>query len=126
MPTKKDIPVEMEKVHQEFQRWRRQRRGREPIPARLWRAAAKAAAEHGVNPTSKALSLDFNKLKAHVKRKQKRNPESAPQFLELVPSVSTAECVIELEGPRGKMRIEWKGTATPDLVGLSQMLWERE
>ena len=35
-----------------------------------------------------------------------------------------AECVIELEGPRGKMRIEWKGTAAPDLAGLSRALWE--
>jgi hypothetical protein len=131
VPTKKDIRVEMEKVHRQFQRWRQKRRGREPIPARLWRAAARAAAEYGVNPTSKALSLDFNKLKAHVKRKQerkKRKLELAPQFLELVasPSASTAECVIEVEGPRGKMRIEWKGSAAPDLASLGRMLWERE
>jgi hypothetical protein len=131
VPTKKDIPAEMEKVHRQFQRWREQRRGRESIPARLWTAAARVAAEHGVNPTSKALSLDFNKLKARVKGPQgrkKRNSEPAPQFLELVasPSASTAECVIEIEGPRGKMRIEWKGLAAPDLVSLGRMLWEGE
>jgi hypothetical protein len=34
------------------------------------------------------------------------------------------ECVIELEGPRGKMRIQWKGAAAPDLAGLSRGLWE--
>ena len=34
------------------------------------------------------------------------------------------ECLIELEGPRGKMRIQWKGNATPDLAGLSRVLWE--
>jgi hypothetical protein len=131
VPTKKDVPVGMESVHRQFQRWREQRRGRERIPARLWTAAARVAAEYGVNATSKALMLDFNKLKARVKRKQgrkKRNSESAPQFLELVahPIASTAECVIEVEGPRGKMRIEWKGSAAPDLAGLGRMLWERE
>ena len=129
MPTKKDIPEEMERVDRQFKRWRQQRRGREPIPARLWRAAARAAAEYGVNPTSRALSLDFNKLKARVKQgRKKRNRESAPQFLELVasPSASTAECVIEVEGPRGRMRIEWKGAAAPDLAGLGRMLWDRE
>jgi hypothetical protein len=89
------------------------------------------AREYGVNPTSRALSLDFNKLKAAVNRKQpvkRRSSEAAPQFLELVaaPHSGGAECVIELEGPRGKMRIEWKGSAAPDLAGLGRMLWERE
>jgi hypothetical protein len=129
--TAKDIPVELEKVHRQFQGWRQRRRGREPIPARLWAAAARVAREYGVNATSKALSLDFNKLKAHVNRKQagkKRNAEAAPRFLELVTTghAGGAECVIELEGPRGRMRIELKGSAAADLVRLSQMLWERE
>ena len=93
------------------------------------------AREYGVNATSKALSLDFNKLKTHVNRKQtvkRRSSEAArtsvPQFLELVtaPHPGEAECVIELEGSRGKMRIEWKGSAAPDFAELSRMLWERE
>jgi hypothetical protein len=131
VPDNKDIPVEMERVHRRFQQWRRQRRGREPIPKRLWAAAASVAREYGVNPTSRALSLDFNKLKAHVNRKHTvkgRSSEEAPQFLELVssPHPGGAECVIELEGPRGKMRIEWKGSAAPDLVSLGRMLWGRE
>jgi hypothetical protein len=131
VPDKKDISVEMERVHRRFQQWRRQRRGREPIPKRLWAAAASVAREYGVNATSKALSLDFNKLKAQVNRKQavkRRSSEAAPQFLELVatPQPGGAECVIELEGPRGKMRIDWKGSVAPDFAGLSRMLWERE
>ena len=100
-------------------------------PSRLWAAAASVAREYGVNATSKALSLDFNKLKAHVNRKQagkKKNAEAAPRFLELVTTghAGLAECVIELEGPRDRMRIELKGLPAPDLVRLSQMLWERE
>lgn len=38
--------------------------------------------------------------------------------------MDVAECVMELEGPRGKMRISWKGTTPPDLSGLSRVLWE--
>src|ERR1017187_7746233 len=47
-------------------------------------------------------------------------------FLELVPpqAVSLSECFIELEGPRGKIRIQWKGATAPDLAGLSGALWE--
>jgi hypothetical protein len=36
-----------------------------------------------------------------------------------------SECLIELEGPHGKVRIQWKGTTAPDLAGLSRALWER-
>ena len=61
----------------------------------------------------------------------RRAPAPPPAgFLELVapqgvPSgPGLTECVIELQGPRGKMRIQWKGTAAPDLAGLSRTLWE--
>ena len=39
-------------------------------------------------------------------------------------SVIGAECLIELEGPRGKMRIEWKGATAADLADFSRVLWE--
>ena len=128
MPDKKEIPVEMEKVHRRFERWRKTRRGRAPIPKRLWAAAASLAREHGVNPTSKALGLEFKKLRAFVEAGgAARKRVTAPRFLELVAAPSgVTECVIQLEGRRGKMRIEWKGAAPPDLAGLSRMLWERE
>jgi len=40
------------------------------------------------------------------------------------PAADLAECPIELEGPRGKMRIQWKGATPPDLAGLGRVLWE--
>ena len=48
-----------------------------------------------------------------------------PAFVELIApqTAVTPECVIELEGPRGNLRIEWKGTTT-DLVAFSRALWE--
>ena len=66
MADKKEIPVEMEKVHRRFERWRKTRRGRAPIPERLWTEAASLAREHGVNQTSQALGLEFNKLRSFV------------------------------------------------------------
>jgi len=54
-----------------------------------------------------------------------RNRIAPATFLEFMPPPSgLSECLIELEGPRGKMRIQWKGTAAPDLAGLSRVLWE--
>lgn len=128
MVDRTDFPVEVEKVYRRFERWRSVRRGRSPIPERLWMAAAKVAREYGVNATSKALGLEFKKLKAFAEAGERvKKAVPAPQFLELVaPPAGVADCVIEMESRRGKMRIEWKGGVAPDLAGLSRMLWERE
>jgi len=141
-----DIPHDMQKVYRRFERWRSAHTGRLPIPARLWAAAVELAREHGVSPTAQALRLEYGKLKRLLesaspppKRLAKRRvakvraaglrrirSSTPPAFLELMtsPAVGLAECVIELEGRRGKMRIQWKGTTAPDLSGLSRALWE--
>ena len=124
-----DIPHDIQKVNRRFERWRSAHTGRLPIPARLWSAAVEVAREHGVFHTAKILRLEYGKLKRMVESAAPVKRAAAPaEFLELVSPVAAGlnltECVIELEGPRGKMRIQWKGAAAPDLAGLSRALWE--
>jgi len=117
----------MEKVYRRLERWRKVRRGREPIPNRLWVAAAAVAREHGINPTSKALHLEFKKLQQYVEsgRPTRRTRQPAPEFVELMTSPTVSECVIELEGRRRKMRIHWKGMTASDVAELSRILMEQ-
>ena len=51
-----------------------------------------------------------------------------PTFMELItPRVgNVSSAVVELEGPRGRMKIEFKGVATAELVALSRALWDGE
>jgi hypothetical protein len=126
-----DIPDGMRGVHGRFARWRKSHTGRLPIPEPLWAAAAEVARKHGVFRTSKVLSLEYGKLKrlateSHpVSRRTSRLGAPPAAFVELLtPGTGGAQCVIALEGPRGKMRIQWKGSTTPDLAGLSRVLWE--
>jgi hypothetical protein len=122
----------MQKIYRRFERWRSSHQGRLPIPKALWASAAEVAREHGVFRTATILRLEYAKLKRMMKSAApvKRRAASPAEFLELVaPQVAPAgpgltECVIELEGPRGKMRVQWKGAAAPDLAGLSRGLWE--
>ena len=125
------IPDGMRVVHGRFARWRKSHTGRLPIPESLWRAAAELAGEHGVFRTAKALRLEYGKLKrltteSHPGGRRTVRLSAPPAFVELLtPGIgSGAECLIELEGPRGKIRIQWKGNTTPDLAGLSRVLWE--
>jgi len=137
-----DIPDSMRKVCRRFERWRSAHTGRLPIPKGLWAAAVELARQHGVFPTAKALRLEYGKLKQLVeaagpvaRSKGAKAPAAAPRrarstapptFVELLssPAAGLAECLIELEGRRGKMRIQWKGTTAPDLGGLSRAFWE--
>ena len=95
----------------------------------MWAAAAELAREHGVGRTAQILHLEHGKLKRMVKSAApvvRRAAVPPAGFLELVApqAVGVTECVIELEGPRGKVRIQWKGAAAPDLAGLSRAWWE--
>ena len=132
-----DIPYSMRKVQRRLERWRSAHTTRLPIPNRLWAAAAELAREHGVFHTAKALRLEYGKLKRLMETAKpvaKASPAgprrtrsmAPPAFVELMtsPTIGLSECVIEMEGRRGKMRIQWKGTTAPDLGGLSRALWE--
>jgi hypothetical protein len=115
-----------------------------PIPEPLWAAAGELAREHGINPTAKALHLEYGKLKQRaeaavppVKRRVAKATADAPRrtrrtapptFVELMaaPAGNFPGAVVELEGRRGRMRIELKGVATAELVALSRALWDGE
>jgi len=119
-----EVPAGLQELAQQFEEWRSSHSGRRPIPEALWIRAADLAREHGVFRTAKVLRLDFSKLKRQmVPAKAASSP--APAFVEFLPPQTTVacECVIEVEGPRGRMRVEWKGTTSPDLCGLSRALW---
>jgi len=58
-----------------------------------------------------------------------RRARSAPAaFVELIAPRpgGSPECLVELEGPRGRMRVQFKGMATAELVALSRALWSGE
>jgi hypothetical protein len=130
---KYEMPAALREAQQRFEEWRSSQTGRRPIPDPLWALAVELGRQHGVFRTAQALRLDSTKLMKRVRAaapQTKSAPVSPlmpqPAFMELItaPASEVCECVIEVEGPRGRMRIEWKGSTAPDLTGLSRMLWE--
>jgi hypothetical protein len=126
-----EVPVAMRKVYARLERWRTQRKGRERIPREIWSSAGKLAREHGVNQVSRVLHLEFSQLKreaeaAAEKSGEKAKQRGAPGFVELIGSQvsSGRECALELESPRGKLRIELRGASPADVAGISRALWE--
>ena len=113
-------------VRRRLARWRQTRpHPRAPIPAAVWAAAVVVARQHGLYQTARALPISYSALKAHVERANRVDQEiQPPRFVELAPSgrASPPACVIEIDGPRGTLRIRLGGLALRDLVAVAQ-LW---
>jgi len=123
VPRSKTPIVSLEEAKARFGEWRKNRRGKARIPAELWSAAVEVAREEGINRTARELHVAWDDLKRHVPATG-AVPQQ-PAFVELVtPVQSVAECTLEVEGRRGKLRIQLKGASASDLASLSRVLWE--
>ena len=121
MPHEKAVvPEDLLQLSRRFEEWRSAQPARSRLPESMWAAAAEMAQRHGVQRTTKALRLDYTRLKKRLPTAVSGQTRSAPpDFLELLASSasSVAECVVEVESSRGRMRVAMKGV-TPDWAGL--------
>ena len=120
----------LEEAQRRFASWRSTGRKGRRIPEELWQAATLAARELGVNPVSRAIGLDYMRLKRRVARSNGVGPQTMtsptadrPTFIELPMDVSrTPECVIEFEGMRGKFTLRLTGHQPADVAALAEAL----
>ncbi|HVR73729.1 MAG TPA: hypothetical protein VMT52_05330 [Planctomycetota bacterium] len=124
-PNSSALPRRLEAARRRFEAWRSTRQGKDRIPQALWRRAAICGSVYGVYRTARALGLDYQCLKRRVSGlgAPAARSEKAPTFFEVpsIPAQGRAECVVELESPRGtKIRLELWGRAVPDVLELAR------
>lgn len=127
MPRSKTPIVGLEEAKARFEEWRQNRRGKGRIPAELWSAAVGVARKEGLNRTARELHVAWDDLKRRMEMTGEVPPQAgSPAFVELVTPRAQAlpECTIELEGRRGKLRIQLKNIPASYLATLSRELWE--
>ena|SRR5277367_4368372 len=126
MPRSKTPNVKLEEAKARFGEWRQNRRGKARIPAELWSAAVAVAQKEGVNRTARELHVAWDDLKRRMPITGEVPRQGSPAFVELVTprAPSLPECTIELEGRRGKLRIQLKNVPASYLATLSRELWE--
>jgi len=127
VPRSKTPIISLEEAKARFAEWRQTRKGKAAIPDELWSAAAEVARKEGVSRTSTELRVEWNELKRRMAATAGVSRQTAPPaFVELVApqSQSLAECMIELESRRCKLRIQLKGASASYLARLSRELWE--
>src|SRR5262245_26864805 len=121
-PADSHLPASLAGARRRFQRWRQTGSRPHRIPASLWKAAVRCAAQHGLYQTARALGLDYNSLKKRVVASAETPATSTlpSPFVELFTPARggpPAECILEIERPEGtKLRVELRGSAIPDLA----------
>ena len=122
---KKQVPT-VEDVAARLAEWRQSRPKGAAIPDELWSAAIEVARRDGLGRTAAALRLDYGKLKRLMMTADGiAKKTTAPSFMELIApeAAAVAQCAIEVEGRRAKIRIELKASAA-DVVSFSRTLAE--
>ena len=117
----------VEEVGKRLEEWRQSRRHKcSAIPNELWSAAIEVARRDGLGRTAAALRLDYGKLKRLMIAADGAETKSAsPSFMELIApeAAAVAQCSIEMEGRRARIRIELKASAA-EVVSFSRSLAE--
>jgi hypothetical protein len=124
------IPEPIVHLQRQLDQFRSTRQRRTKLPEPLWEAAVELARQHGVYSVARPLRLDYVQLKRRLGGVMNLGKKATkPTFVELVaPHPATmSECVIEFESSIGsKMRIQWKGSSTPDWASLLRAWREAE
>lgn len=121
----------LNEVLSKFEQWRQNRpTKRQPIPDHLWLAAVSLHPEFSVHRISRALHLDYNKLKHFVRLQTEasRPPAAIPEFIELSFNEPNTSCEYEVEMQQGdgsQMKIMVTKGKSSDLLSLAQLFWSR-
>jgi hypothetical protein len=114
---RRNVQPTLEAVQELFDRWRKDKRGRDPIPEALWEAAILLSTKHSINEISKQLRLNYNDLKTRAKG---RHVPDSTAFIEFA-GLSSVQYIIEMERPGERMKI----TGSCNVVELVREFWRR-
>jgi hypothetical protein len=124
------IPEPIVQLQRRFDEFRSSRPHRAKLPETLWESAVELARQHGLYSVAHPLRLDYVQLKKRLGGvSDVRKKAAKPTFVELVAAhpATMSECVVEFESSIGsKMRIQWKGSSTPDWASLLRAWREAE
>ena len=116
-----DLPARTGKVVKRFERWRRTRKKRTPIPEALWEAAVDLARAYGTSPVARLCRLDYYALERRVKATEAEDEVADHSFVEvdMLPTTGHEECQIEFsDGNGAKMLIRASSSRDLDISSL--------
>jgi len=83
------VPDDLLQLSQRLEDWRSANPPRARLPKPIWEAAVEMAQKHGLHCTTKALRLDYMRLKKRLSAGTQPPRSTTPAFLELLASLTT-------------------------------------
>ncbi len=120
----------IEETRKQFEKWRKSKKTRCPIPEELWEKATDLFPAYSISQISRALSLSYVYLKSRLQRKASGqiSPFSAPGFIEIgaIDSRSESEWIMELEEQNGsRMRLTLRGKREVSFIEMVRAFWSK-
>src|SRR5258708_27013390 len=84
------LPDDLLQLSQQLTEWRSANPPRTRLPETIWEAAAEMAQRHGLHCTTKALRMDYTRLKKRLPACNQTLRPEPPAFLGLVGPAATA------------------------------------
>jgi len=117
----------LREVQRRFEQWRKRRRRGEAISGELWAAAVRLTKEHSIVGVSKALGLNYTKLKERTGRAATKEEQQGPRLVEVDfcgSGFPLGQCVLEYEDSRGgRLTVSLHGKTDVDVEGIIRVLW---
>lgn len=124
-----NIPPALSAARRQIDKWRRRGSKRGRMPETLWRRATALAGKHGLNPTARALKLNYYSLKKRLTESASAETAPAPaqpDFIEIPPDIlksAPVECTIEwIDGDNSTVRMHIQGVGLSELTALAGVL----
>ncbi len=114
-----EIPQELAGLSQRLEDWRSHNAGPRKLPAEFWSQAAELGQRYGFTRVSRVLRMNAAVLRG--KCAPRPNQPRKPQFVE-VPLPPPNHCTLELDTPRGKLRVELRQMPIGSLAELLRAL----
>ena len=127
MKAKAPMPAQVRRVEEQFRRWRGGKDQKDPIPGRLWQAAARLCDDHSVHRVSRWLGLNHTSLQKRAPERRRAARRASPRFVEwrlpagIVAGAPAAEYVVELDGGSAR-RVSVRGASAAEVAALVQGL----
>lgn len=122
------LPADLAAARTRLEKWRSNGRPKRPLPREMWDMAADLVPTHGVYRVSRALRLEYYKVKKQAedrqaKKRTKKNAKRKPVFVEVAGPPSSPVvapslgCTVELADESGR-RMTIRSSAVVDAAGM--------
>lgn len=119
-------PGEVTRLRQRLDDWRKEQPRHSAFPEKLWAAAGRLAQRRGVYPMSRALGLEYSKLKRASDgvsmrpggaRKRQVAKKKAVTFVDVTGALPGSVGRVSLQGPDGqRLQVEMSAGAAAEVV----------